>query len=242
MDEQRDGAHDDVRNHQPHVTPRRRAQTPENPRVHLTDDVGVALQNERLHGRCQRRHCDTRKHQRCRTATTTEGRADEVRENNRHQTAEKRTEWQRIDDPRTGAGTVQREDDGCTKARPRRDPQQVGVDERIAKHALVAGPRQRECRAHQRGEHDARHTDFPDDDPLTCGHTAVDRNERQVIDECQRDAPPDRSGRAHHHTEQKRTARRDDRDGHPPTCGDQPLRGCRRLLGVHDGTTNPWPR
>ena len=98
---------------------------------------------------------------------TAERRADDVRHSDRR---EREDECAARGTGSTGQSAVDAASDREHDRRPEPgtggDAEQVRVDERVAEHALVAGPGERQHRADEPAEHDPRHADLPDDVPL----------------------------------------------------------------------------
>ena len=136
--------------------------------------------------------------------------ADQVRDEHGEEPADERRERHRVDHPARRTRRRRRYTIVAPSPAPAATPEQVRIDERVAEHALVARPGERQHRADEPAEHDPRHAHVPDDVPLGLRHAAVDADERQPVGQLQRDAPPLGAGRTDHHAEQhgERRARR----------------------------------
>ena len=127
----------------------------------------------------------------------------------------------------TGAGSTAQsgrgvaahgEHDRRAEARSGRCTEEVGIDERVAEHALVAGPGERQHPADDTRQHDPRHAHLPDHVPLGVRHAAVDGDQWQVVEQRQRHAPPDRPGGTDHRPEQQRCEQDEHRPDDPARC------------------------
>ena len=80
------------------------------------------------------------------------------------------------------------EDDRCAEPRARGDSEQVWIHERVAEHALVTGPGQRQHRPDDPRQRNPRHPYVPDDVPVRRGdpprradhHAENNRDERKA--------------------------------------------------------------
>ena len=201
--EQHDGGDDDVRQHHAHVGPPGRRQPAEDPVVDLPDDLDVALEDERLHGGRQRRHGHAGEHERDPRAAAAERRADDVGHEHGDDGDDERHRRRRVDGPVLRRGAQHGEHQRRPEPGAGRRAEQVRVDEWVAEHALVAGPGERQHRADDAAEHDARHADLPHDVPLGVADPAVDVDQREPVEQLQRDPPPRRPGRTDHRPEQE---------------------------------------
>ena len=165
---------------------------PEDPRVDLLQRLRVLLLDERLPGGEERGHRHAGQDQRRRVALAPRRAADRVREHDRDGAADERGDGQHP----LPAQPVREVRDRDRRAEPGAggDAEEVRIRERIAEDALVGRAREREHRADERGEDDARHADLPEDRLLGRGERRRDAGNAEPRRRSTR-APPRRRGR-----------------------------------------------
>jgi hypothetical protein len=162
VQEQRQSAHGDVREDQAHLSPPRRAEPAQDPRIHLPERVGALLLEVGLHGGEERRHCHAGQDQGPGVPSAGARATQHVGRGHRGQRADECCERHRVHRPTRSAREVghrQRGPQPCSGGHA----EEVRVGQCVAEHPLVGRPSCGQHGSDQTPQHDPGHPDLPQD-------------------------------------------------------------------------------
>ena len=161
----------------PNLAPANCHQSPENPGVHLSQGLVVALEQECLNRRGERGNGDTRQDQ-SRGCPATNGPTEYICCPHRGDAAH---EGHQRDCSRAGTKS---DHGGRSETRPCGHTEQIGIGERIPEHTLVPRTGNGQDRPDQAADHDTGHSQLEEEPDLDLAQPVLHSHERESIGKC----------------------------------------------------------